>query len=85
LLDLHPGAQGGAGVRSKIPRTLRNKKLRALIWYQQGGKCALCGLDMPTDDFHLDHIDPFWKTKRFNLHDFQATHSFCNLRKGKGK
>lgn len=62
-------------------RTLRSKKLRALLYYAQGGKCAKCGCDLP-DDWHADHKTPWAVTKRTNVHDMQALCPRCNLQKG---
>lgn len=65
----------------KQQRTLRSKKLRALLYYSQDGKCARCGRDLP-DDWHADHIRPWSKTGRTNVHEMQALCPACNLKKG---
>lgn len=63
------------------PRTLRSKKLRALLYYEAEGKCQMCGCDLP-DDWHADHIEPWVRTGRTNVHEMQALCPACNLRKG---
>ena len=73
--------RGEEGVEMTEPRTLRSRKLRALLWYQQNGLCAICGLKIG-DTFHIDHKIPFKKTHRTNVHELQATHPECNLKKG---
>jgi 5-methylcytosine-specific restriction endonuclease McrA len=65
----------------KIPRTLRSKKARALLWYHADGKCPACGSDLP-EQWHADHIDPFVRTQRTNVHEMQAMCPRCNLKKG---
>lgn len=62
-------------------RTLRSGKLRATLYYAQGGKCALCGGDLPAD-WHADHIVPWELTQRTNIHEMQALCPKCNLEKG---
>ena len=62
-------------------RTLRKKKLRWLLWREQNGLCAICKCELP-DDWHADHIVPFKKTGRTNVHEMQALCPACNLKKG---
>lgn len=62
-------------------RTLRSKKLRALLYYSQDGKCAECGCELP-EDWHADHIVPWVVTHDTNVHDMQALCPKCNLEKG---
>jgi 5-methylcytosine-specific restriction endonuclease McrA len=62
-------------------RTLRSKKLRALLYYDAEGKCQICGCDLP-DDWHADHIEAWVKTKQTNVHGMQALCPACNLKKG---
>ncbi len=54
---------------------------RALLYYAADGKCQLCGCDLG-DDFHADHIEPWSKTHRTNVHEMQALCPACNERKG---
>jgi len=62
-------------------RTLRSKKLRALLYYAAEGKCQICGCDLP-DDWEADHIEPFSVTKRTNVFEMQALCPPCNREKG---
>ena len=65
----------------KEARTLRSKKLRAALWYAANGKCQRCGRDLGKY-WHADHIIPWSKTRRTNVHEMQALCSRCNLTKG---
>lgn len=60
-------------------RTLRSKKLRALLYYSQDGKCAICGNDLP-EDWHADHVVPWVVTHDTNVHDMEATVSQNNIK-----
>lgn len=62
-------------------RTLRSKKLRTLLYYSQNGKCAMCGRDLP-ENWHADHITPWSKSHRTNVHEMQALCPECNEKKG---
>ena len=64
-----------------MKRTLRSKKLRWLLWKHADGKCVKCGEPLG-DDWHADHIIPFSKTGRTNVHEMQALCAPCNLKKG---
>lgn len=67
---------------SKSPgRTLRSQRLRAALFYAAGGKCARCGRDLDAS-FHADHVVPWSKTHRTNVHEMQALCQACNLKKG---
>lgn len=66
---------------NRLVRTLRSKKLRAMLYYSQEGKCAICGADLP-DGWHADHLVPWTKTHRTNVHEMQALCPKCNLEKG---
>lgn len=62
-------------------RFLRLKRLRALLWYAAGGKCRICGCDLP-DDFAADHIIPYLVSKSTNFHEMQVLCHKCNRDKG---
>jgi 5-methylcytosine-specific restriction endonuclease McrA len=62
-------------------RTLVSKKLRALLYYEHDGKCALCGCELP-DDWHADHIVPWVVSHETNVHDMQPLCPNCNRAKG---
>jgi 5-methylcytosine-specific restriction endonuclease McrA len=62
-------------------RTLRSKRLRALLWYAADGKCQRCGAALG-DDWEADHIVPWVKTRRTNVHEMQALCAACNRKKG---
>jgi len=66
------------------PRTLRSARLRALLWIDAEGRCAICGGELDPDDWDADHIEPWKTTHRTNIHEMQATHPACNRRKGAG-
>jgi len=65
----------------KEQRTLRSKKLRAVLWNSTDGKCAICGDDLG-DDWHADHIICWKTTKVTNVHEMQPLCKSCNLKKG---
>src|SRR6516162_3056793 len=62
-------------------RFLRSIALRNALWLAAGGKCQMCGCDLPKD-WHADHIDPYCATGRTNVHAMQALCPECNLKKG---
>jgi 5-methylcytosine-specific restriction endonuclease McrA len=62
-------------------RTLRSKRHRALLYYSQAGKCAICGCELP-DDWHADHVVPWVVSQRTNIFEMQALCPECNLSKG---
>ncbi|MFN8470307.1 MAG: HNH endonuclease [Caldilineaceae bacterium] len=62
-------------------RTLVSKKLRALLYYEHDGKCAICGCELP-DDWHADHIVPWVVSHETNVHDMQPLCPNCNRAKG---
>lgn len=67
---------------AKEPRTLRSKKLRAILWYHANGKCQLCGCDLDPANWHADHKEAWCRAKTTNVHDMQALCPLCNLTKG---
>jgi len=62
-------------------RTLRSKRDRALLWYAADGKCQRCGEPLGSD-WEADHIEPWVKTQRTNVHEMQALCQKCNRQKG---
>lgn len=67
--------------QSVSQRTLRSKRLRGLLYDAFGGRCAICGCELP-DDWHADHVVPWSVTGRTNIFEMQALCPQCNLRKG---
>jgi 5-methylcytosine-specific restriction endonuclease McrA len=63
-------------------RTLRSKKLRFALWRQANGKCQICGNKLDPSNWHADHIVPWVKSKRTNVHEMQALCPKCNFEKG---
>lgn len=69
--------------RRRSGRTLRSPRLRAMIWRSQGGICGECGEPMdPSEDWEIDHVEPWRITHRTNIFELQATHRRCNRQKG---
>lgn len=64
-----------------MARTLRSKRLRALLWREADGRCVRCGIELPAN-WHADHIIPFRVSRDTNVHEMQALCPKCNLRKG---
>jgi len=67
---------------NKMQRTLRSKHLRAALWFDAKGKCKICNKELDPDNWHADHIIPWSKTHRTNVHEMQALCPDCNLKKG---
>jgi 5-methylcytosine-specific restriction endonuclease McrA len=65
------------------PRRLTSARDRALLWYAFDGRCAGCGADLP-EHWHADHIVPWSKSGRTNVHEMQPLCPNCNLKKGAG-
>lgn len=66
-----------------MSRTLRSKRLRAMLWLAADGKCQLCGQPLPPlGRWHADHVIPYTRAKRTNLCEMQALCPECNLKKG---
>ena len=66
---------------SESKRLLRSKNQRNALYLAADGICVGCGVDLPSN-WHADHIDPWSKTKRTNVHEMQALCPNCNRRKG---
>lgn len=62
-------------------RFLASKNLRAALWVAAGGKCQICGCELPKN-WHADHIEAWAKTGFTNVHEMQALCPACNLKKG---
>lgn len=68
-------------IQSDMQRTLRSKKLRTVLYYAYDGKCAICGAELE-GGWEADHIVPWVKTKRTNVHEMQPLCRECNRKKG---
>ena len=64
------------------PRSLRSRKLRALLWLETGGRCARCRAELTEEDFEADHVEPWSRTHRTNVHEMQALCRPCNRELG---
>lgn len=64
-----------------MSRFLRSKKLRTLLFMNQQGRCAACGIALD-DSWHADHVVPWVITQDTNVHEMQALCAPCNLAKG---
>lgn len=47
-----------------------------------GGVCGICKQPLDTDEIEIDHIIPLAKGGAHTYENVQATHPFCNRRKG---
>ena len=65
----------------KPKRYLRSKRLRGALFIAAGGKCQACGEELGAG-WHADHVIPWSKAKRTNIHEMQALCPHCNLSKG---
>lgn len=55
---------------------------RGFVWKISAGRCCLCGLNMSSTNWHLEHLTPL---ARGGLHAYAnvgAAHPRCNIRKG---
>jgi predicted HNH restriction endonuclease len=66
------------------PRTLRSPRLRAQLWWSQGGRCARCGGDLG-DDWQVHHVEPWAQTHRTNIHELQALCLACHKEEHHGR
>jgi hypothetical protein len=62
-------------------RFLSSKEDRQILYDHQDGKCALCGGPLG-EHWHADHIIPWSRGGRTNVHAMQAVCPPCNLKKG---
>ena len=65
-----------------MARTLRSKRLRAALWSHSDGKCQACGMALDPANWHADHVVPYSRSGRTNVHEMQALCPACNLKKG---
>jgi 5-methylcytosine-specific restriction endonuclease McrA len=65
-----------------VRRILRSAKRRALLLLDAGHQCPRCGAELTDEDFEADHIEPWSKTHRTNVHEMQALCGRCNRIKG---
>ena len=57
---------------------------RMAIYERDGGSCGICGLHVPRDDFHLDHVDPLSFGGTHGPENLRVTHRPCNQDRGNG-
>jgi hypothetical protein len=79
-----PPATAGVkeGDRPNGERPLFTPEFRRMIWQRDDERCGICGLHVPWDDLHIDHIYPWSKGGSNEPPNLQAAHSSCNERKG---
>ena len=70
------------GIAPAARRPSISPRLRGEVIARDGYNCGICGLDVPPDDVHLDHIKPFSRGGPTNLTNLRVTHSRCNIAKG---
>lgn len=66
---------------ASAPRLLRGSRLRNALYLAADGRCAHCH-DPLLPGWHADHIAPWSRTGRTNVHEMQALCGPCNVRKG---
>lgn len=52
-----------------------------VIWERDNGICHICGLPVPTNDVHFDHVIPLSRGGAHSMENVAVAHSMCNLRK----
>ncbi len=62
-------------------KLLRDAELRALLYTDAAGRCAICGKPLE-HDWQADHIIPWSATHRTNVFEMQAACPDCNRYKG---
>ena len=79
----NPSAEAASNPQStaSAPRLLRGSRLRNALYLAADGCCAHCH-DPLLPGWHADHIAPWSRTGRTNVHEMQALCGPCNLRKG---
>ena len=63
-----------------MPRTLKSRRQRKMLYRAADGLCSICRRPLP-DNWHADHIVPWKSSKRTNVHEMQALCPACNLKK----
>lgn len=64
-----------------MSRRLTSKRLRGALFIAADGRCQSCGKELGAG-WHADHLVPWSKTKRTNVHEMRALCPRCNLAKG---
>ncbi|MEY9839690.1 HNH endonuclease [Streptacidiphilus sp. EB103A] len=71
--------------RRQLEREQRTEPInRAAIYERDGGLCGICGLPVPADGFHLDHITPLSLGGAHGPENLRVTHEVCNTDRGNG-
>jgi 5-methylcytosine-specific restriction endonuclease McrA len=65
----------------RVKRFLRSRRDRYWLWRAAGGRCPDCGEPLQ-ESFHADHVVPWSRRKRTNVHEMQGRCPRCNLKKG---
>lgn len=53
-----------------------------VVFERDAGVCGICGKEVQSDDWHLDHIIPLAAGGSHLYGNVQVSHPLCNLRKG---
>lgn len=53
-----------------------------VVFERDAGVCGICGKEVQSDDWHLDHIIPLAAGGSHTYGNVQVSHPLCNLRKG---
>lgn len=69
-------------VRYGFGKRTRQRWDRMRLWTQFGGRCYLCGADVPADAFHVEHVVPLARGGDDVWSNLNIAHPTCNLRKG---
>ncbi len=54
---------------------------RMVIYERDGGRCHICGVDVPLDEFEIDHIVPVSRGGTSDPMNLSTSHRDCNRRK----
>ena len=69
--------------RSRNSHRRKYKELAGILIERQGGRCTICGDDLPDDpsQIHFDHVIPRAMGGSDSLKNLSAVHASCNFSK----
>lgn len=81
----YAGKRRKAAERRRLEREQRTAPIdRRALYERDRGRCAVCGVLVPADDFHLDHIVPLSRGGAHGPENLRVTCEDCNVNLGNG-
>jgi 5-methylcytosine-specific restriction endonuclease McrA len=62
-----------------------SKSQRVALFILEDGKCAICGEDLPPEQFDADHITPWINEGKTELWNLQPLCLKCHLKKSRAQ